>query len=160
MAAHRRQPTASSCRLLAVLVALGLASAPAATAAQDVVPDESALTEYVPALPGAEGPVLPGRTDAPAAPALGANAERELSALPSPRAAALRRLATNPSLGAPAKEAEPDGPIALSESHPSAVDAAGSAFPEWTIALALLLIGAVIAAAVLRPKRAREDSNL
>jgi hypothetical protein len=154
MAAHARQPTAWLRRLLAAMLGLGLLFAPAAVAAPSRVPDESALTEYVPLLPDAEGPVVAGRSDAgDAAPDLPAATQRRLSELPARRAAALRRLARSYPLGAsPAARHR----VSLATVKPSVPAAVRDSFSAWSIVLALGLVAGVIAAAAARRYRATQ----
>ena len=141
--------------MLATVAAL-LAS-PAAFAGQ-VVPDEPALTEYVPGLPGVEGPLLPRVSD-PAAPELAPVAERGLATLPPARATALRRVATSASLGAPRNagaRAAGGGRSLESASAPSLLDALRNAmgdapFAAMILALAVgCALGAAVTVAVLR----------
>jgi hypothetical protein len=144
--------------VLATVAAL-LAS-PAAFAGQ-VVPDDPALTEYVPGLPGVEGPVLPGASD-PAARGLTPVAERHLATLPPARAAALRRVATSAALGAPRNaraRGSGDGRPLESATAPSSSGALRNAvddapFAATILALALgCALGAAATIAALRRSR-------
>jgi hypothetical protein len=147
-------------RLLVLATVAALLASPAAFAGR-VVPDEPALTEYAPGLPGVEGPLLPGTSD-PAAPGLTPVAERGLATLPPARAAALRSVATSASLGAPRKaHARAAGADRSLEgaSAPSLLEAlrnAGGDAPFAAIALALAAgcaLGGAVTAAVLRRSR-------
>jgi hypothetical protein len=136
------------------MLGLGLLFAPAAVAAPSRVPDESALTEYVPLLPNAEGPVVAGRSDAgDAAADLPGAAQRRLSVLPARRAAALRRLARSYPLGdSPAAEHR----VPLATVEPSAPGAVRDSLSPWSIVLAIALVAGVIAAAVTRRYRSTQ----
>lgn len=141
---------------LIVATALALLLAPAAVAGPRKVPDEAALIEYVDALPSAEGPVLAdgsGPNQAPAqAPAqLTATADQRLSVLPAGRAAALRRLTRPPGAANAAGQSGQPGPLRASQ--PSTAGALGSALGSAkapSLVLALLLAGALMAAAAER----------
>jgi hypothetical protein len=144
-------------RLLVLAAVAALLVSPAAFAGQ-VVPDEPALTEYVPGLPGVEGPLLPGPSD-PAAPGLTPVAERDLATLPPARAAALRRAATSASLGAPRnaqERATGAGRSLKSASAPSFIDALKNAAGDAPLAATILALavgcglGAAATVAVLR----------
>ena len=148
MAAHRRELRASIC-VVGVLLAV---PAPALAAPQ-LVPDEAALTEYVGVLPGAEGPLLPdtGAGSAGAAPspsdALPARVDGALSGLPQERGRALRRLATDPSLGAPARAGGPAATASARSRRRCPPAWRIGAAPASAFVLAMLLVLAVLAAA-------------
>jgi hypothetical protein len=161
MAAHRWHLTASIC------VSLALLAGPApALAAQQRVPDEAALTEYAGALPGADGPRLPGPSSAGAAPAgvLPAPVELGLARLIPTRGDALRRLATDRSLGAPAlaggaaagdSAAQSGSRARLVAPEPSMLSAvldAMVAAPASAMLLAVLLVVGLLATAGTRPR--------
>jgi hypothetical protein len=145
-------------RLLVLVTVAALLASPAAFAGQ-VVPDEPALTEYAPGVPGVEGPLLPRTSDPAAAPGLTPIAERGLATLPPARAAALRSVATSESLGAPPKaRARPAGADRSLEgaSAPSLLEALRNAGGDAPFAAMILVLavgcalGGAATAAVLR----------
>jgi hypothetical protein len=151
MAAHRGNLTASVC----VLTALLGCPAPALADGPKLVPDEAALTEYVGVLPGAQGPVLPppAGSSPSSSRALPARVDGALAKLPADRKSALRRLATDPSLGAPADAASSAAIDVRQPSAPSAIAGALGAVPASAIVLAVLLVLVVLGAAAARVRR-------